>query len=248
MDRRLAVLAGALIAGAGILGRISRREMSSINPPADGQDATNQARLPPEYLPHRSATTFGLKAPLLVPGDGETDETTLIKSKMNLTSAEAPDSKSLSEMIMEIISSYPIDPGKRLELQLEVEKVDSALQKGELVEGTVVVDFEWKPSIGILVSAAIALQITSKYVRINFCDSQGNLRAPELDIYIKDSQFCVIPDVAARMVDLEERRSEAVITRARLKAISEGKQVHPGDITAVLARCRITGSPLGNFN
>jgi hypothetical protein len=185
----------------------------------------------------------------MLPGSGQPFDLATVTEAVAASSVPMPEApqhalpeRPLGDVLVELVASYPVDAGRMLDLRLALQELGGAIETDVLAEGAVVVDFDWTPGPGLLMNMAIAVLATREYVRINFADTQGNLRAPELDVYIREGEVRIVPDATARSVDLDERRSEATVTRAKLRAHGQGIQVHPGDAASVLARCRIVRS------
>ncbi|MFZ3482209.1 hypothetical protein [Sphingomonas sp. 3-13AW] len=234
MGRRLAAVAQGVLVAAGVISILSRRQGTFTPEPRD------------DVLRHGSHTEAAA-AKLAVQTDDQCDDHAPHPSaplpSPFYEGEGSPAAEPLSEVLPRLVDPYLVDPGKKLQLRLALRDVAGALERGDLHEGTVVVDLAWSPGAGVLIDLAIAVLATSSYVRINVCDLNGNLVAPELDVHLRGNDVRVLPDQTSRVVDLEERRSEAVVTKHKLKAIAEGRPVHPGDASAVLERCRIIRSP-----
>lgn len=251
MDRRLAAIAGGVLAAAGALGMMSRRHVgTSETPTTTDLDAPLVDVASPDE-PGKPSEPFYV-ATGWMPGRsfeidqmavGPVSQSAALPSVTYSMPTTPPAPPPLGDRLVELVSSYGIPADKRLVLTLSLRAIGDAIDAGDLEEGTAVVDFDWSPGAGLLMNLAIAVIATSGYVRINVCDLDGNLRAPELDVHIRGDDMRVLPDTTARTVDLDERRSEAAVTSQKLKAIREGVRIHPGSAASVLTRCRIVGSP-----
>lgn len=258
MDRRLAAIAGGVLAAAGAIGMFSRRHAPvSIDPIETDVPLADTAAT--DDVPE-GGTMFYVS-------QGWSPDTPFDLGQAGMTlaagrSAELPSPfyavpevqeepepapvRPLSEILCELVSGYSMDADKLLVLRMALRPIGDALEAGTLEEGTALVDFDWSPGSGLVMNLVTTVLATRSYVRINVCDLAGNLRAPELDVHIRGDDVRVLPDTTARTVDLDERRSEALVTSLKLKAIQEGVAIHPGSASAVLARCRIGGTPFTN--
>lgn len=281
MDRRLAVIAGAILAGAGALGMTGRRRdrpeegdaaTEAVTPEtgtqpaqdamatADGSDAAPaEVERPAPDAPGSRRAPQGAGSPATTShGNAPVDMAAAISRHTKVSGlatipflygtavakpAEPEQARPLADVLMEVVQGYPIDPGRMVDLRCRLAEMGAAIDDGRLAEGTAMVDFDWMAGPGIMMNMVVSVLATREYARINFADVQGNLRAPELDVYIRGSQTRIVPDATVRTMDVEDRRSEATVTRAKLRAMSSGIQVHPGDAAGVLRRCRITGTP-----
>ena len=249
MDRRLAALAGGVLAAAGALGMLNRRHADASEAPTAPQPDMPIFETPdaPEAPQEEQVISLGWEPGRPFEIDRHVSVRLGASPLPSVTYAipvtPKPVVRPLRERLIELVASYSMPVDKRLDLTIALREIGDAIEAGHLEEGTAVVDFDWSPGAGLMMSLAVAVLATSSYVRINVCDLQGNLRAPELDVHMQGDDIRVMPDATARTVDLDERRSEAAVTRQKIKAIAQGVKIHPGSAAGVLARCRIAGTP-----
>jgi len=279
MDRRLAAVAGAILAGAGMLGIAGRRrgaadprtedmavtaahvpDETTIEDDAPAQVGTSatvpdhDGPVPPVGAETAARAPLGVGFPIAGTWSGGSIDLGTMMGRGTVVSdltvspfyrgTPKPDpTRPIADALIEVLKGYPIDPGRMVDLSRSLREMGAAIDDGRLAEATTMVDFDWLVGPGMLMSVVVSVLATREYARINFADMQGNLRAPELDVYIRGTETRVVPDATVKAMDVEERRSETAVTRAKLRAMSNGIAVHPGDAAQVLQRCRIVGSP-----
>ena len=264
MDKRLAAIAGGVLAAAGALGVFGRRHATMTDdritvdhdmPLADPTTAEDEQVEPVEERPDGQKNYVGVTWSGAT--DGSFDLGQAIVAAQHSTAAlpsvfysvaPAPvaPTRPLSDILCELVGGYNMEADKLMLLNMTLKELGDAIEAGKLEEGTAVIDFTWSPGSGLVMQLAAAVLATRDYVRINVCDQEGTLRAPELDVHIRGDDVRVVPDMNARQVDIEERRSEALVTRLKLKAIADGVAIHPGSAALVRSRCRIVGNPFPN--
>lgn len=248
MDRRLAAIAGGVLAAAGALSMFGRRHQPvSIDPtPTDPTAPLADMSGAPVTETHCVAMGWSSEEPFDLEQALATGGSAPLPSPFYTVPDVEPEpvpARPLAEVLYDLVSGYSMDADRLLNLKVALRPVAEAIEAGTLQEGTVVVDFDWHPGAGIMMHLAIALLATREFVRIDVCDLDGVLRAPQLNVHIRGDDVQVITDRNAQTVDLDERRSEALVTSLKIKAIAEGVSIHPGSAADVLARCRISASP-----
>jgi len=246
MDRRLAAIAGGVLAAAGALGMLGRRHAAvSIDPAPVDHDAPLAAPDEAEAEPqvHYIGTGWTSGAPFDL---GQALASAGGSAALPAPFFQVPEPepvRPLADTLYDLVSGYSMGADRLLHLRTALRSLGGAIESGALEEGTVVVDFDWYAAPGLMMHLAVSVLATAGFVRIDVSDLEGSLRAPELNVHIRGNDVQAIPDRTAQSVDIEERRSEALVTRLKLKAIAEGVSIHPGSAAGVLARCRVSGSP-----
>jgi hypothetical protein len=246
MDRRLAAIAGGVLAAAGALGMFGRRHAAvSIDPAPVEQDTPLAGTADAEPEVHYIATGWTSEAPFDL-GQAPVSSGASAPLPSPFFQVPLPESepvRPLADTLYDLMSGYSMDAEKLLNLRIALRSLGQAIESGMLEEGAVVVDFDWHAAPGLMMNLAVAVLATAGFVRIDVCDLEGSLRAPELNVHIRGNDVQVMQDRTAQNVDLEERRSEALVTTLKIKAIADGVAIHPGSASGVLARCRVSGSP-----
>jgi len=244
MDRRLAAIAGGVLAAAEALGMFGRRHAAvSIDPTPVDQDTPLALPADAEPQVHYVGTGWTTEAPFDL---GQALESAGGSAPLPSPFFQMPVPETvrpLADILYDLVSGYSMEAERLLCLRLALRSLGEAIESGALEEGTVVVDFDWYGAPGLMMNLVVAVLATAGFVRIDVCDLEGSLRAPELNVHIRGNDVQVMQERTAQSVDIEERRSEALVTTLKLKAIAEGVTIHPGSAAGVLARCRISGSP-----
>jgi hypothetical protein len=246
MDRRLAAIAGAILAGAGVAGMLARRhgpapadDRPPLPEPTDVVPAGTERQDEGGHAVPTGRTPLGIAFPVAMAEAGAAGSEGATTAEAGTCVLETRPALPLGEVLAEVVSGYPLPADRMLDLRIALGRTADAIEAETLAEGTVVVRFDWSPAPGLFVEMAVSVLATREYARVNLCDAQGNLRAPELDVYVREGEVSVVPDATARTVDLEERVSEATVTSLKLRALADGVRIHPGDAASVLRRCRI---------
>lgn len=246
MDRRLAAIAGGVLAAAGALGVFGRRHPAvSIDPtPVDSDGPVVEASDTDAGAPYVATgwtgdATFDVGQALAAQRTSAP-----VPSPFYRVPAEPEPARPFADTLQDLVAGYSMEADRMLLLRTGLRQLAEEIEAGRLEEGTVVVDFDWHAVPGLLMHLAVAVLATRTFVRIDVCDLDGMLRAPELNVHISGSDVRVHPDRTAQTVDIEERRSEALVTSLKIKALAAGTAIHPGSAEGVLARCRVPGRPL----